>query len=92
MATRIEAGRALTYSALRLYAAGENPIREVAMAKLYTSELAVDVADEAVQVRGGYGYSAEFDAERALRDARLGPIGGGTSEIMKEIIGRSLGL
>jgi acyl-CoA dehydrogenase len=45
-----------------------------------------------VQVRGGYGYSAEFDAERALRDARLGPLGGGTSEIMKEIIGRSLGL
>jgi acyl-CoA dehydrogenase len=92
MATRIEAGRALTYHALRLVAAGEDAIKEVAMAKLYTSRLAFDVADEAVQVRGGYGYSAEFDAERALRDARLGTIGGGTSEIMNEIIGRSLGL
>jgi acyl-CoA dehydrogenase len=92
MATRIEAGRALTYHALRLVAQGESAIKEVAMAKLYTSELAFEVADEAVQVRGGYGYSAEFDAERALRDARLGPIGGGTSEIMKEIIGRALGL
>ncbi|MGH2788351.1 MAG: acyl-CoA dehydrogenase family protein [Actinomycetota bacterium] len=92
VATRIEAGRALTYHALRRVAAGEDAVKEVSMAKLYTSELAVDVADEAVQIHGGYGYSAEFDAERALRDARLGPIGGGTSEIMKEIIGRALGL
>lgn len=92
MATRIEAGRAMTYNALRLYAAGENPIREVSMAKLYTSELAFHVADECVQVHGGYGYMTEFPAERALRDTRLGPIGGGTSEIMKEIIGRTLGL
>ena len=92
MATRIEAGRALTYNALRLYIAGENPIREVSMAKLYTSELAVHVADECVQVHGGHGYTTEFPAERALRDARLGPIGGGTSEIMKEIIGKTYGL
>jgi acyl-CoA dehydrogenase len=92
MATRIEAGRAMTYNALRLYAAGENPVREVAMAKLFTSELAFQVADECVQIHGGYGYMTEFPAERALRDTRLGPIGGGTSEIMKEIIGRTLGL
>ncbi|HJR45532.1 MAG TPA: acyl-CoA dehydrogenase family protein [Actinomycetota bacterium] len=92
MATRIEAGRAMTYNALRLYAAGEDPIREVAMAKLYTSELAVHVADECVQIHGGYGYMTEFPAERALRDTRLGPIGGGTSEIMREIIGRTYGL
>jgi len=92
MATRIEAGRALTYNALRLYIDGANPIREVAMAKLYTSELAVHVADECVQVHGGHGYTTEFPAERALRDARLGPIGGGTSEIMKEIIGKTYGL
>jgi len=92
MATRIEAGRALTYNALRLYIAGDNPIREVSMAKLYTSELAVHVADECVQVHGGHGYTTEFPAERALRDARLGPIGGGTSEIMKEIIGKTYGL
>jgi alkylation response protein AidB-like acyl-CoA dehydrogenase len=92
MASRIEAGRALTYNALRLYMAGENPIREVSMAKLYTSELAFHVADECVQVHGGHGYTTEFPAERALRDSRLGPIGGGTSEIMKEIIGKTYGL
>jgi acyl-CoA dehydrogenase len=92
MATRIAAGRALTYRALRLYVAGENPIKEVAMAKLYTSEVAFHVADECVQIHGGYGYMMEFPAQRAWRDSRLGPIGGGTSEIMKEIIGRSYGL
>ncbi|HEV3471803.1 MAG TPA: acyl-CoA dehydrogenase family protein [Actinomycetota bacterium] len=92
MATRIEAGRALTYIALRKYIAGENPIREVAMAKLYTSELAFHVADECVQVHGGYGYMMEFPAQRAWRDSRLGPIGGGTSEIMREIIGKTYGL
>ena len=92
MATRIAAGRALTYRALRMYAAGANPIREVAMAKLYTSEVAFHVADECVQVHGGYGYMMEFPAQRAWRDSRLGPIGGGTSEIMKEIIGRTMGL
>ena len=92
MATRIEAGRALTYNALRLFVAGENPIREVAMAKMYTSEVAFAVADECVQIHGGYGYMMEFPAQRAWRDSRLGPIGGGTSEIMKEIIGKTYGL
>ncbi|HYI46279.1 MAG TPA: acyl-CoA dehydrogenase family protein [Actinomycetota bacterium] len=92
IATRLEAARAMTYNALRLYAAGENPIREVSMAKLYATELAFHVADECVQIHGGYGYTTEFPAERALRDARLGPIGGGTSEIMKEIIGGTYGL
>ena len=92
MATRIEAGRALTYKALRLVADGQQPIREAAMAKLYTSEVAFSVADECVQVHGGYGYMMEFPAQRAWRDSRLGPIGGGTSEIMRELIGRTYGL
>jgi alkylation response protein AidB-like acyl-CoA dehydrogenase len=92
MATRIEAGRAMTYNALRLYLDGENPIREVSMAKLYTSELAFKVADEAVQIHGGYGYMMEFPIQRAWRDSRLGPIGGGTSQIMREIIGKTYGL
>ena len=92
MATRIEAGRELTYHALRLYLAGENPIREVSMAKMYTSEVCFAVADECVQIHGGYGYMMEFPAQRAWRDARLGPIGGGTSEIMKEIIAKTYGL
>ena len=92
MATRLEAARALTYSALRKFVAGENPIQDVAMAKLYACDLAFHIADECVQIHGGYGYTTEFPAERALRDSRLGPIGGGTSEIMKEIIGKTLGL
>ena len=62
------------------------------MAKLFACDAAVEVADEAVQIHGGYGYMREYDVERALRDARLGPIGGGTDEIMKEIIGKQLGL
>lgn len=90
MAARIEAGRALSYHALRLHASGADAHAEAAMAKLYTSEVAFHVADECVQAHGGYGYMNEFPAQRAWRDARLGPIGGGTSEIMKEIIGRSL--
>jgi acyl-CoA dehydrogenase len=92
MATRIEAARALTYGVLRQFASGESPIQEVAMAKLYACDVALHAADECVQIHGGYGYVTEFPAERALRDARLGPIGGGTSEIMKEIIGKTLGL
>jgi acyl-CoA dehydrogenase len=92
LATEIEAGRSLTYHALRKMVAGEDATREVSMAKWYTAELAWKVADEVLQVHGGYGYVTEFPAERAWRDARLGPIGGGTTEVMKEIIGRLMGL
>jgi acyl-CoA dehydrogenase len=92
LATRIEAARALTYNALRTVMAGEPAARAVSMAKLFATETSVQAADECVQVHGGYGYVTEFPAERILRDARLGPIGGGTSEIMKEIIGKSFGL
>jgi alkylation response protein AidB-like acyl-CoA dehydrogenase len=62
------------------------------MAKWYSNDLAWRVADEALQVHGGYGYMMEFPVQRAWRDARLGPIGGGTTEIMKEVIGRLMGL
>ncbi|MGH2698456.1 MAG: acyl-CoA dehydrogenase family protein [Actinomycetota bacterium] len=92
IATRIEASRALTYHALRRFLIDDNPIREAAMAKLHSSELAFHVADECMQIHGGYGYMTEFPAERAWRDARLGPIGGGTSEIMRDLIGRTFGL
>jgi acyl-CoA dehydrogenase len=67
-------------------------LREVTMAKLLTQRAAVEVADEAMQIHGGYGYMREYGIERALRDLRLGPIGGGTDEIMREILGRQLGL
>ena len=92
MATKLEAGRAVTYHALRLLTGGQDALAEVTKAKLLTQRAAVEVADDAVQVHGGYGYMREYEVERALRDARLGPIGGGTDEIMKEILGRSMGL
>ena len=92
MSVNLEAGRAMTYSALRLLTSGQDALREVTAAKLFTQRAAVDAADDAVQVHGGYGYMREYEVERALRDARLGPIGGGTDEVMKEILGRGFGL
>jgi acyl-CoA dehydrogenase len=67
-------------------------LREVTMAKLFTQRALLEIADECLQIHGGYGYMREYGIERAVRDARLGPIGGGTDEIMKEILGRQLGL
>jgi acyl-CoA dehydrogenase len=92
MATKIEVSRALTYACLRKFAAGEDATREVTQAKLLTQRAMCDVADEAIQIHGGYGYMREYGVERAYRDARLGPIGGGTDEVMKEILGKQLGL
>jgi acyl-CoA dehydrogenase len=92
MGVKLEAGRALTYAALRKYAAGEDATREVTMAKLLTQRTALEVADDCLQIHGGYGYMTEYGVERAVRDLRLGPIGGGTEEIMREILGRSYGL
>jgi acyl-CoA dehydrogenase len=92
LAVTIEAGRDVTYAALRRYVAGEDAVREVTIAKLATQRAAFDVMDTCLQIHGGNGYMAEYDIERAARDARLGPIGGGTDEIMKEILGRSMGL
>lgn len=92
MASKIEMTRALTYHALRLFLHGIPCLAEVSMAKYQSSEIAFGVADEAVQVHGGYGYMMEFAAQRAWRDSRLGPIGGGTSEIMKEVIAKAIGV
>jgi acyl-CoA dehydrogenase len=92
MATRAEASRALTYNALRLFHEGRDCIQEVSMAKLMTQRAVLEIADQSLQIHGGYGYMREYGIERAVRDARLGPIGGGTDEIMKEIIGKTMGL
>jgi acyl-CoA dehydrogenase len=92
VATAIEAGRDVTYAALRKYLAGGDAVREVTIAKLATQRRAFEVIDECLQLHGILGYLVEGELERAARDARLGPIGGGTDEIMKEILGRSLGL
>ncbi len=92
MATELEAARQLTYHALRLHAAGEWALGATAMAKKLATEMCCRVADRALQLHGGAGYMMEYDVQRHWRDARLGPIGGGTSEIMNEIIAKQLGL
>jgi acyl-CoA dehydrogenase len=92
IATTIETGRDLTYHALRRYLDGGDAVREVTMAKLATQRAAFDVIDTCLQIHGGNGYMVEYGLERAARDSRLGPIGGGTDEIMREVLGRSMGL
>ncbi len=92
MGVKLEASRSLTYHALRLFADGQDAIREVTEAKLLSQRSAYEVADDALQVHGGAGYMKEYEIERAVRDTRLGPIGGGTDEIMKEILSKQLGL
>ena len=84
--------RCVTYDALRRFVAGEEPLREVTMAKLLTQRACFELMDECLQIHGGAGYMREVWVERAARDARLGPIGGGSDEIMREILGRVLGL
>jgi acyl-CoA dehydrogenase len=92
VAVALETGRAITYNALRLHLAGANAVQEVTMAKLATQRAAFDAADACLQIHGGAGYLEETGIARAARDARLGPIGGGTDEIMREILGKTLGL
>ena len=92
MALKLEASRSITYYALRLFAEGTDAIREVTEAKLISQRSAFEVADESLQIHGGAGYMKEYEIERVARDLRLGPIGGGTDEIMKEILGRQMGL
>jgi acyl-CoA dehydrogenase len=87
MALKLEASRCLTYHALSLFAAGGDAIREVTEAKLLSQRSAFEVADAAYCVLDG-----DEEIARVLRDTRLGPIGGGTDEVMKEILGRQLGL
>ncbi|GAB4248054.1 MAG: acyl-CoA dehydrogenase AcdA [Ekhidna sp.] len=90
MATKVEAAKLLTYRSADLKNKGENVNRESAMAKLYSSEISVRVADEAVQIFGGYGYIKDYPAEKYYRDAKLCTIGEGTSEIQKLVISRTL--
>jgi alkylation response protein AidB-like acyl-CoA dehydrogenase len=92
ISVKAEVARAMTYNALRLFHQGVDAIMEVTQAKLFSQRACVEVADEVIQIHGGYGYMREYGVERAYRDARLGPIGGGTDEIMKEILGKQLGL
>ncbi len=92
MATKIETGRQLVYTTAWRFQNGEYPVREISMAKLYASQMAVEVADECIQIHGGAGYMKEYGVERAWRDLRLNRIGAGTDEIMLDVIGRSYGI
>ena len=90
MATRVDAARLLTQRSAAMKDAGLTTTRESAMAKVFASEAAVAVAEEAVQIHGGYGYTKEYPVERAWRDAKLCTIGEGTSEIQRMVIAREL--
>ncbi|MCK4903282.1 MAG: acyl-CoA dehydrogenase family protein [Candidatus Marinimicrobia bacterium] len=90
MATQIEAAKLLVYHAAWLKDQGVEMLKEAAMAKLFASEVAMDVTTEAIQVFGGYGYVKEYDVERYFRDAKVLEIGEGTSEIQRMVISREI--
>jgi alkylation response protein AidB-like acyl-CoA dehydrogenase len=90
MATKVEAARLLTWQAASRRDAGQEHTVQSSMAKLFASEIAVEVALDAVQIHGGYGYIKEYPVERYLRDSKLGTIGEGTSEVQKLVIAREL--
>ena len=90
MATQIEAAELLIYSAANKKNIGDNVTLESSMAKYYTSELAVKISSEAVQILGGYGYTKDFPVERFYRDSKLCTIGEGTSEIQKLVIAKQI--
>ena len=92
LATLIEAGRALTYATCLRFAEGDDAVKEISMVKLFTADMAQKVAYDCVQLHGGYGYMREYAIEPFFRDTRLMTIGGGTSEVMKEIIAKQLEL
>jgi acyl-CoA dehydrogenase len=92
LATSVHTCRCVTHDALRRFVAGEDPLKEVTMAKLLTQRACFELMDTCLQIHGGAGYMREYFIERAARDARLGPIGGGSDEIMREILARVLAL
>ena len=90
MATKLMAARQLTFYAADRYDAGERADMEAGMAKLFASEVAMEIALNAVRIHGGYGYSTEFDVERYFRDAPLMIVGEGTNEIQRNVIAGQL--
>jgi len=90
MLTKIEAAELLTRKAADLKNRGENVIKASAIAKYYASEICVEIATDAIQIHGGYGYTKEFPVEKFFRDSKLCTIGEGTSEIQKLVISREL--
>ncbi|EMA13636.1 acyl-CoA dehydrogenase family protein [Haloarcula marismortui] len=92
MDRKIERARLLTHKAATMYDQGEDVTRLSSLAKLDASEICREVAEDAVQVLGGYGYTTDFAPQRFYRDAKLMEIGEGTSEIQRMVLGRELGL
>ena len=90
MVTKLTAARQLTLFAARQFDAGKRADMEAGMAKLFASEVAMEIALDAVRIHGGYGYSTEFDVERYFRDAPLMIVGEGTNEILRNVITRQL--
>lgn len=90
MATKIEAAKLLIHQSADLKNKGKSVNKESAMAKLYASEIAVEVANEAVQIFGGYGFTKDYPVEKFYRDVKLCTIGEGTSEIQKLVIARAI--
>jgi alkylation response protein AidB-like acyl-CoA dehydrogenase len=90
MATKVSAARLLVHRAAFLRDCGREHTAESSMAKLFAGEAAVEVALDAIQIHGGYGYVKEYNVERYLRDSKLGTIGEGTSEVQKLVIAREL--
>jgi len=90
MATKIEASRHLVYHAAWEKDQGLPAIKEASMAKLFSSESAMQVTTDAIQILGGYGYIKEYDVERFFRDAKILEIGEGTSEIQRIVIARQI--
>ena len=90
MAMKLEAGRALTLTAARMYDKGAKITKQASIAKLYTTEAAIEITNDALQILGGAGYTTDYPVERFLRDARLMTIGGGTAEILRFLIQREV--
>jgi alkylation response protein AidB-like acyl-CoA dehydrogenase len=90
MDTKVRAARLLTHAAADRKERGESHVRQAAEAKLYASEVSREVANEAIQIHGGYGYTREFPVERFYRDAKLNEIYEGTSEILRNTIADQL--
>lgn len=91
MAMKIELARTMVHKAAWLKDQGRAFSKEASMCKLYASEIAMEVADEAIQIHGGYGYMKEYEVERYMRDAKLLEIGEGTSEVQRMVIARHIG-
>ncbi len=88
MAVLVQVSKEFTYRIAARIQAGENMVKEIAMAKIFSADICQKVCDAAVQIHGGYGYMREYPVERLYRDSRILSIGGGTSEIMKEIVSK----